>query len=889
MPETWGRCYSWCQRPRDCYSGAQIKRRCDSGAHTPKHCYFGGQTPSRCYAGAQASKRYYSRAQSPKRCYAEDQTPRPCYPGAQTSRRCYSGAPLLLLVTLLTVCGAASGQLRYSIPEETRKGSFVGNVALDLGMDIKELSEGGVRIVSGGRKQYFNLNVNNGRLYINERVDREAVCAQLAHCQIDFEIIVHHTMKIYSVEIEIQDINDNSPTFLTEQIVLQIIESKAPGSRFVMPEAHDPDLGKNSVQGYDVSFNKHFTLEVKVGDDGVQHAELVLEQSLDYEENVFHQLILTARDGGDPARTGTAQILVTVINVNDNAPVFNQSVYNINILENVPTGTVVTTIEATDKDHGENSILTYSFNKITENVLLKFQLDSKTGEISLISPLDFEETERYEFEVQATDGESVSRCSVSVNVINVNDNSPEMVISFLRNEIVENSPTGTTLALLEVYDRDSGEFGDIVCSIPPHLPFHLDRTLGNYYSLITNGLLDRERVSEYNITVTATDKGSPPLTKTRTISLQITDENDNPPLFELVSYTAHVLENTPPGTSVFTVKATDQDWDQNGKIRYSIVEGHVGDVPLTSSISINSESGVIYALRSFDFEEFRGFTIKVKAQDGGSPGLMSNATVAFFILDQNDNTPEILYPSTPTDGSSGVEMAPRSSEPGYLITKVIAVDADSGQNAWLSYQLLRSTDQGLFSVGLHNGELRTARPIIEKDAVTHVLVVLVKDNGEPLLSSSVTVTIVLADSIPEVVADLGILLSPADIESNLTLYLVIAVSVVSFLFLFFVITLLVFRLHEWRQSEFSTSSLANVNSLSSSQFVGIEGVRAFLQTYSHDVCLTTDSRNSQMKYPSDSHGSHTPLDNGVSQKARAVMVEDLLNVANDDQLLIQVR
>ncbi|XP_078506861.1 protocadherin gamma-A10-like [Lissotriton helveticus] len=694
-------------------------------------------------------------------------------------------------------------------------------------------------------------------------------------------------MKIYSVEIEIQDINDNPPTFLTEQTVLQVIENKALGSRFVMPEAHDPDLGKNSVQGYDVSFNKHFTLEVKEGEDGVKRAELVLEQSLDHEENVLHQLVLTARDGGDPGRSGTAQILVTVIDVNDNAPVFNQSVYKIKILENMPTGTVVTTIEATDKDHGVNSILTYSFTKIRENVILKFQLDSKTGEISLISPLDFEETERYEFEVQATDGESVSRCSVFVNVINVNDNRPEILISSLLSQVVENSPTGTTVALLEVYDRDSGEYGDVVCSIPPNLPFQLDKSLGNYYSLITDGLLDRECVSEYNITITAMDKGTPPLTKTKTISLKITDVNDNPPLFERISYAVHVSENTPPGTSIFTVKAIDQDWDLNGKIMYSIVDGHVGDVPLTSSISINSESGVIYALRSFDFEEFREFTIQVKAQDGGSPALMSNATVSFFILDQNDNTPEILYPSTPTDGSSGVEMAPRSSEPGYLITKVIAVDADSGQNAWLSYQLLRSTDQGLFTVGLQNGELRTARPIIEKDTMTHVLVVLVKDNGEPCLSSSVTVTIVLADSLPEVVADLGILSSPADIESNLTLYLVIAVSVVSFLFLFFVILLLVFRLHEWRQSEFSTSSLANVNALSTSHFVGLEGVRAFLQNYSHDACFTTDSRNNEINYPSDSHYSHTPLDNGVSQKERAVTVEDLLNVASDDQLLVQ--
>ncbi|KAJ1128076.1 hypothetical protein NDU88_006461 [Pleurodeles waltl] len=745
-------------------------------AGAPEHCHSGAQTFRRFVSGTRTSRGRYSWPQTPRRCDSGNETPGRCYSGAQASMRCYSGAPLLLLVTLLTVCGAASGQLRYSIPEEMMKGSFVGNVALDLGMDIKDLS-GGSRIVSRGRKQYFVLSLNNGHLYINERIDREEVCAQLDQCLLDLEIIVQRSMKVYAVEIEIQDINDNSPNFLTDKIVLQIIESKSPGARFVLPDAHDPDVGKNSLQSYELSPNNHFTLEFSTDTDSLKYAELVLKNHLDREKQDVHQLSLTATDGGDPVRSSTVQVRVIVLDANDNPPVFSHSVYKIKTLEDVVKGTVVATVTATDRDLGTNSELTYSFNNLAEKVLLMFHLDSKTGEISTLKALDFEETEQYELEVQATDGESATRCKVLVDVINVNDNDPEIIVSSVLNQVVENSPVGTTIALVEVYDGDSGEYGEVTCYIPSHLPFQLEKSFGSYYSLVTDGLLDREDVSDYNITITAMDKGNPPVSKTETIHLHISDENDNPPLFDQFSYEIYVMENMPPGSSIFRVRATDRDAEMNGKVYYSIVGDVLGGHSVTAFISINSESGIIYVLQEFDFEGFQKFQVQITAQDRGSPTLLNNASLTFFILDQNDNTPEILYPLPPTDGSSGLELAPRSSEPGYLITKVVAVDADSGQNAWLSYHLLRSTEQGLFIINLHTGEIRTARPIIEKDIMKQLLVVLVKDNGQPSLSSTVTVTIALSDSMPEVVADLGTLSSPVDTESNLTLYLVVAVSV----------------------------------------------------------------------------------------------------------------
>ncbi|XP_069510280.1 protocadherin gamma-A6-like isoform X40 [Ambystoma mexicanum] len=805
---------------------------------------------------------------------------------ARVPRGCDSRVTVLLVAAMLTVWGAASGQLRYSIPEEMRKGSFVGNVALDLGMDPKELSEGGARIVSRGRKQHFTLNKSNGHLYINERIDRESICEDVIQCLLNVEIFSEKIMKVYSVEVEIQDINDNSPTFTDNDISLQILEIVAPGTRFVLPEAQDADVGLNSLQSYQLSANKHFALDIKSTSDGAKSVELVLEKTLDREDEPVHNLILTAVDGGSPARSGSVQIQINVLDVNDNAPVFDQPVYKFSVLEDAPQGYLVGVVRATDIDQASNAEVTYSFHKIKDMALKKFKLDSATGGVSLTEQLDFEVCTFYEFEVRGSDGTLSSRCKVMIEVINVNDNSPEIIISSLLKHLGENSPTGTVIALMEVFDRDSGVAGKVTCSLPPHLPFQLNKSVGSYYSLVTDGLLDREQVSHYNITITATDSGIPPLSEAKTIILQITDENDNSPTFLQTLYSAYILENKPPGTSIFAAKATDLDWGNNARTSYSIIDGHIGDVPLSSYISINSESGVIYALQTFDFEKFRDFRIQVKAQDGGSPALASNVTVTFFILDQNDNTPEILYPSAPTDGSSGVEMAPRSSEPGYLITKVVAVDGDSGQNAWLSYQLLRATDQGLFTVGLHTGEIRTGRPIMEKDAIKHYLVVSVRDNGQPPLSASVTVTIVLADSMPEMLHDVSNPSAPTDMESDLTLYLVIAVAVVSFLFLFLIILLVAIRLHHWRESQLSGVSGVNFHSLPASQFVGIDGVRAFLQTYSHDACLTTDSGKGHINLPPGIN-TDTISENQNCENHRSLLIEDFLAIGKDDTPFIQ--
>ncbi|XP_019820663.2 protocadherin gamma-A7 isoform X9 [Bos indicus] len=758
---------------------------------------------------------------------------------------------ILLSILLGTQSEVWAAQILYSVPEETETGSFVGNIAKDLGLEPKDLAVRGVRIVSRGRTQLFSLNPRSGSLVTAGRIDREELCAQSARCLVNFNILVEDKMNLYRIEVEIMDINDNAPKFLTEEMNVKIMENTAPGVRFPLNEARDPDVGTNSLQSYHLSPNRHFSLVVHTGEDGTKYPELVLEQVLDREEVATHHLLLTASDGGDPPRSGTARVQVTAVDVNDHAPIFSLPQYQVTVPENVPVGTRLLTISAIDLDEGVNGEVTYSFPKITPKILQIFQLNSHTGELSTLDGLDYEESGYYEMEVQAQDGPgSMTRAKVLITILDVNDNAPEVTVTSVSSSIPEDTPPGTVVALFYLQDRDSGKNGQVTCTISEDLPFKLERSIDNYYRLVTAENLDREKFSTYNITLKATDGGSPPLSTTTHIAMNVADTNDNPPAFLQSSYFVYVPENNPRGTSIFSVTAHDPDSNENARVTYSLSEDTLQGPSVSSYVSINSGTGVLYALHSFDYEQFRDLQLRVTASDSGDPPLSSNVSLSIFVLDQNDNTPEILYPSLPTDGSTGVELAPRSAEPGYLVTKVVAVDRDSGQNAWLSYRLLKASEPGLFVVGLHTGEVRTARALLDRDALKQSLVVAVQDHGQPPLSATVTLTVAVADSIPDVLADLGGPEVPHDSDaSGLTLYLVVAVAAVSCVFLAFVIVLLALRLRRWRRSHMLQASGGVPGSVPASQFVGVDGVRAFLQTYSHEVSLTADSRRSHVIFP----------------------------------------
>uniref|UniRef100_A0A8C6QP25 Protocadherin gamma subfamily A, 2 n=1 Tax=Nannospalax galili TaxID=1026970 RepID=A0A8C6QP25_NANGA len=762
------------------------------------------------------------------------------------------GRKLVLLCVLMAAqWEAGAGQIRYSVREEIDRGSFVGNIAKDLGWEPLALAERGVRIVSRGRTQLFALNPRSGSLVTADRIDREELCAQSARCLVNFNILLEDKLTVYSVEVEITDINDNAPRFGVEEPELKISETTTPGFRIPLKSAHDADVGENTLQKYELNSNDHFSLDVRIGADGNKYPELVLEHALDREEEAVHHLVLVASDGGNPVRSGTCRIRVKVLDANDNPPVFIQPEYRVSVLENVPIGTRILTVTATDTDEGYNAQVAYFQEQTPGETSEVFELKSTSGDITIIKSLDYENAKFHEIDIEAQDGPGlITRAKVIVTILDVNDNAPEFYMTSASSSIPEDSPPGTIIALFNVHDRDSGQNAFITCSLPEKLPFKLERSVDNYYRLVTTSTLDREQFSFYNITLSAKDGGNPPLSTDAHLLLQVADINDNPPIFSQMSYSAYIPENNPRGTSIFSVLAHDPDSNDNAHITYSLAEDTFQGVPLSSYISINSDTGVLYALQSFDYEQFQDLQLWVIAVDSGNPPLSSNVSLSLFLMDQNDNMPEILYPALPTDGSTGVELAPRSAEPGYLVTKVVAVDKDVGQNAWLSYCLLKASEPGLFLVGLHTGEVRIARTLLDRDALKQSLVVAVQDHGQPPLSATVTLTIAVADSIPEVLADLSSIRTPTNSnDSDLTLYLVVAVAVVSCVFLAFVIILLTLRLRHWHVSRMLQASRDRLGGIPASHFVGVDGVSTFLQTYSHEVSLTADSGKSHIIFP----------------------------------------
>ncbi|XP_041049032.1 protocadherin beta-15-like [Carcharodon carcharias] len=699
-------------------------------------------------------------------------------------------------IFLLCIWENVSGQIRYSIPEELEHGAFVGNVARDLGLDVNELANRNLRLMSEANERYFKVNLANGELRVNAKIDREKLCGQNARCVLTNDIIIENPVELYSAEVEILDINDNSPSFSDDELHLEIVESVPQGTRFLLPSAHDPDVGTNSINTYHLNANQHFALEVKNSSDGSITAVLVLTKALDREALATHRLTLTAIDGGIPVKSGTSQIIITVLDVDDNWPVFEQAVYKVRLLENVPVGTLVIKLNATDLDEGSHGDISYSFSSSTPaRVRDLFSLGSKMGEMRVKGVLDFEENNLYEINIEAKDSIHFAVCKVIVEIIDVNDNAPEVTLMSVSTPVREDVQPGTVVALMRVTDRDSGVNGQFQCQIPHDLPFNLKTSLKNTYTLTTSHILDREMASQYTVHITCTDAGSPPLPTNKTILVQVSDINDNPPRFAQLSYTVYVPENNPPGSSIGAVSALDPDLNQNSHVAYSILNSQVHNMPAPAYVSINSDTGVIYSQRSFDYEELKSFQVYVQARDAGFPLLDSNVTVNVIVLDQNDNAPHIISPLT--KNNSRITL-PRSADPGYLVTKVMAADADSGQNARLSYQLLQATDSGLFSVAHGSGEIRTNRRFVEKDDPMHKLVVLVKDNGHPSLSATVTINLLITDSGAETLSDQIPQSQDVRPTSNLAFYLIITLASTSSILLVVLIVLIATMCHSDR-------------------------------------------------------------------------------------------
>uniref|UniRef100_A0A8C3WCJ8 Cadherin domain-containing protein n=1 Tax=Catagonus wagneri TaxID=51154 RepID=A0A8C3WCJ8_9CETA len=809
---------------------------------------------------------------------------------------------LLLFFIILSVWETGSDQVHYSVPEEAKHGTFVGRIAQDLGLELTELVPRLFRVTSKSRGDLLEVNLQNGILFVNSRIDREELCGRSLECSIHLEVIVDRPLQVFHVEVEVKDINDNPPVFPGAQKNLFVAESRPLDSRFPLEGASDADIGENALLTYRLSSNDYFSLDVPTADQQVKPLALVLRKPLDREDSPELHLVLTATDRGKPELTGTVQLLVKVLDANDNAPAFDRTLCAVKLPENVPNGTLVIKLNASDLDEGLNGDFMYSFSSdVSPDIKSKFYIDPLSGEITVIGHIDFEESKAYKIRVEATDkglpplaghctvlvevvdandnapeltitslslpisenaqpgtvialinvfdrdsgangqvtcsltsqvpfklvstfknyyslvldsaldresvanydtGEvrvndaidfedsntyeihvdvtdkgnppMVGHCTVLVEILDENDNSPEVIITSLALPVLEDSQVGTTIALISVSDRDSGANGDVTCSLMPQSPFMLVSTFKNYYSLVLDSTLDRESVANYELVVTARDGGSPSLSATASVSVEVADVNDNAPLFAQPEYTVFVKENNAPGCHIFTVSARDADAQENARVSYALVERRVGERAL-GEIKVNGK---------IDFEETKSWKLQIEAVDKGTPPMFGHCTVLVEVLDVNDNAPELLVTSL-------LLSIPEDAPLGTVIALVRVTDRDAGENAQVTCSLtlqvpfkLVSTFKNYYSLVLDS--------VLDREKVSkYALVLMARDSGSPSLSATASVSVdVDSGQAPKTFSRASV--SAAGAETALVdvnVYLIIAICAVSSLL---VLTLLLY-------------------------------------------------------------------------------------------------
>ncbi|XP_053317775.1 protocadherin alpha-6-like [Spea bombifrons] len=738
----------------------------------------------------------------------------------------------LVVIMLQMAVNVILSQLHYMVPEESKHGTFVGRIAQDLGLQISDINSRRLRIVSKDGTDYFQVNLQNGILFVNKIIDREELCPEISICLKQLEVIVESPVQIHHVDVEIEDINDNYPAFSQNEFRLTIAESRVLGSRFPLEGAVDADVGTNSVTNYELSLNDHFVLDVQTYTQKSKSVQLVLKKMLDREEMPFQNLTLTAFDGGKPRLSATTQLLITVQDVNDNTPVFEQSFYTVNLLENALKGTIVTKLNATDLDEGDNGKIFYAFNKlVSQQITTVFSIEQYTGIIYVIGKVDFEKKNMYEIEIDALDNGHYAiagHCKVIVNILDVNDNTPELTVTSLNLPVPEDITEGSVVAVISVQDKDSGLNGKVNCYISKNIPFKITLTLREYFSLIVDGPLDRENVSEYHIEITAVDEGLPPLSVSKSIKVDISDVNDNPPTFQKISESISVKENNPPGSHVYTASATDSDISQNSFITYSLIDSKFDGIPVSSYISVNPENGKVFSLLSFDHEQAKHFQCQIKATDAGLPPLSSNLTLHIFIEDVNDNVPALITPYL-TGEAKVTEIVQKSAKVGDLVTKIKAIDEDSGYNAWVSYDFINPAKNVPFAIGQQSGEVTVIRSLMESDDDEYRLSILLKDHGEPQMSSMVTLTILLVNSIEDIPVERKNHYKNEEEFSDANVYLIISICVISTVFL---ITLIIYTVLKWHKYTQEINELKQYNFCSS-----IARSWTYSQQHQYKVCL----------------------------------------------------
>ncbi|KAM4555289.1 protocadherin-18b isoform 2-T2 [Odontesthes bonariensis] len=664
---------------------------------------------------------------------------------------------LLLLVAFLQSTTAKT--LKYKVYEEQKVGTVIARLKDDVAGILSKLPSSlsfRFRAMQRGSAPLLAVREEDGEITIGTKIDREKLCEKNLNCSIEFDVVTLPTeyLQLFHVEVEVLDINDNSPHFSRSIVPIEISESASVGTRIPLDCAMDADVGENSLHTYSLTPNNFFRIDVRTRTDGAKYAELVVMRELDREEQSSYQLQLTALDNGVPPKSGSTLLKISISDSNDNSPAFDEQAYMISLLENSPLGTLIIDLNATDPDEGTNGKIVYSFSShVSSKIFETFKINPENGHITLIQKVDYETTASYELDVQAQDlgpNSIPGLCKIVVKVIDVNDNKPEININLMTSGkeevayISEGAPVDTFIALVRVDDNDAGPNGEVVCRLHGHGHFRLQKTHEKNYMILTNVSLDREKRSEYSLTVIAEDRGSPSLSTIKHFTVQVLDENDNPPRFEKSRYEVFKSENNSPGAYLMTVVASDPDLGTNGQVTYTIIDTLVQGSPISTYVTIDLSNGAIYARRSFDHEDVSRIVFTVQAGDGGNPVLSANTTVQLTVLDENDNPP-IIY-SPPIQNHTAELPIWKYASPGQLITALKVTDRDSGANGEVSCAIIGGNEDGLFVMDARRCELRTNASLEQAQRDVLEIRVEVQDRGSSRLSTGALLRLSLQEN-----------------------------------------------------------------------------------------------------------------------------------------------
>ncbi|XP_076449510.1 protocadherin-9-like [Babylonia areolata] len=668
--------------------------------------------------------------------------------------------PLRRLVTVVMVwlCAlpplleAQNKELSYAIFEESPVPTRVGNIAKDsnvsqlLGSQVFSTLRYRVLSQPDTHSELFTVNETAGILTTAALIDRESLCHFADNCRLLVYVAIQQSGGAYfvtvKVNVNLHDINDNDPKFPQASVAVSVTENLPRESIDIVP-ANDLDIGINTIQRYELVAEDPtmFSLVVTPNLDGSLVPNLVVNQELDRERRDFYKVVILAKDGGTPTRTGVLTLNITVDDVNDNPPVFTASEYNVSVNETLPRNTVLAKVKATDQDIGFNGAVRYRFSsRQTDDNANAFTINETTGEIRSVQDLTHLQGKALRLVVEALDRGSKplkAQAVVNVKVVDAVNNRPAIRLTTISGGNVslveESAPPGYVVAHFIVADSDTGANGVVSCSVT-NTNFGLQKLIDKEYKITLVGTLNREQKSRFDVKVRCWDFGKPsPLTTSVSFSVIVLDVNDNSPVFAIKLYRKNVTEEQ-GRSNLLRVHATDADEGENGRVTYHL---HSASSDVTSLIQVDEATGVIKSRRSIDREVYKVLDFIVVAEDHGSPANTASTRVILDIADINDCKPSLPVGFTLTVA----ENQPRNT----VVGKVEAVDEDEGQSGQVQYHLLSDNNATRFFTIEKSGVVRSKVMFDREGRDVYHLSVLANDLGTPPNTNILSVTVQVTD------------------------------------------------------------------------------------------------------------------------------------------------